>query len=83
MVQDVDPSSFAKSAGEFGDTQILNICETAFDFLKELVHAIYTVTKTIGYGKPLLNLMIKCSSYDFHGTSAEEYSDIIHVLPDI
>ncbi|KAI8975114.1 armadillo-type protein [Mycotypha africana] len=92
MIQDMNPPSFVRStskfrkaAGEFRDTQLFKICETAFKTLEELIN------HTVAFTNPnqeqrlqeaALNLLIKCFSYDFNGTSADESGEdvgLIHI----
>lgn len=67
-------------AGEFRDTQLLNICETAFDTLKELVQHNISSAQENRLQEATLNLMIKCFSYDFNGTSADESGEDIGII---
>lgn len=90
MVQDINPPSFSRSAskfrkaaGEFRDTQLLSICETAYKTLEELVQ--HTIAFTNGNQEQrlqecTLTLMIKCLSYDFNGTSVDESGEDIGII---
>ncbi|KAI8368699.1 armadillo-type protein [Blakeslea trispora] len=90
MVQDVNPPSFAKNAskfrkaaGEFRDTQLLSICETAYKSLEELVEhtiAFTNSTQEQRLQEATINLMIKCFSYDFNGTSVDESGEDIGIV---
>ncbi|KAI8977942.1 armadillo-type protein [Pilobolus umbonatus] len=90
MVQDTNPPSFARSAakfrkaaGEFRDTQLLNICETAFKTLEGIVQhsiAFSSVEQEQRLKDATLNLLIKCLSYDFNGTSSDESGEDIGII---
>ncbi|CEI93577.1 hypothetical protein RMCBS344292_07808 [Rhizopus microsporus] len=82
LVQDMNPPSFTrnsskyrKAAGEFRDTQLFDICEAAFKTLEEIVEhgIIYThVNQAERLKEVTLNLLVRCFSYDFSGTSSDE-----------
>lgn len=70
-------------AGEFRDTQLLNICKTAFDTLKQLVqHNIVfsSNSQEQRLQESTLSLMTKCFSYDFNGTSSDESGEDIGII---
>ncbi|KAG1463670.1 hypothetical protein G6F56_005236 [Rhizopus delemar] len=82
LVQDMNPpcftgnpAKFRKAAGEFRDTQLLDICKAAFDTLKEIVEQgiVYSHADQEQRLKDVtLNLIARCFSYDFSGTSPDE-----------
>ncbi|KAL9545414.1 hypothetical protein MBANPS3_007153 [Mucor bainieri] len=90
MVQDINPPTFARSAakfrkaaGEFRDTQLLNICETAYKTLEELVQHSIGFTSSEQEQRlqeATLSLMTKCFSYDFNGTSVDESGEDIGII---
>ncbi|KAI9353121.1 armadillo-type protein [Pilaira anomala] len=90
MVQDINPPSFARSAskfrkaaGEFRDTQLLDICETAYKTLEELVQRSIIFTASNQEQRlqdATLNLLTKCFSYDFNGTSVDEAGEDIGII---
>ncbi|CEP19967.1 hypothetical protein [Parasitella parasitica] len=95
MVQDINPPSFARRkwdkktdtvlllAGEFRDTQLLDICETTFKTLEELVqHTIRfsSSNQEERLQEATVNLMTKCLSYDFNGTSVDESGEDIGII---
>ncbi|KAI9470807.1 MAG: armadillo-type protein [Benjaminiella poitrasii] len=91
MVQDINPPSFTRSAskfrkaaGEFRDTQLLDICETAYKTLEALVvqHSITTNSQQQEQRlqEVTLNLLTKCFSYDFNGTSVDESGEDVGIL---
>ncbi|KAI8091890.1 armadillo-type protein [Thamnidium elegans] len=90
MVQDINPPSFARSAskfrkaaGEFRDTQLLDICETAYKTLEELVQRNIAFTSTNQEQRlqeSTVSLLTKCLSYDFNGTSVDEAGEDIGII---
>ncbi|KAI9275093.1 armadillo-type protein [Helicostylum pulchrum] len=90
MVQDINPPSFARSAskfrkaaGEFRDTQLLDICETAYKTLEELVKRNIAFTSTNQEQRlqeSSVGLLTKCLSYDFNGTSVDEAGEDIGII---
>ncbi|KAG2198377.1 hypothetical protein INT47_009782 [Mucor saturninus] len=90
MVQDINPPSFARSAskfrkaaGEFRDNQLLDVCETGFNTLEELVqHGIVFTSpnQEQRLQEATLNLLVKCLSYDFNGTSVDESGEDIGII---
>ncbi|KAI7869031.1 armadillo-type protein [Spinellus fusiger] len=85
IIQDINGPSpprnsakFRKAAGGFRDTQLFHIFEAAFDTLENLLR------RTIIYDKAgqeermqdaTLNVLLRCLSYDFAGTSLDETSE--------
>jgi exportin-7 len=70
-------------AGEFRDTQLLNICETAFKTLQDLVQ--HNIVFASGnqeqrLQEATLSLLIKCFSYDFNGTNVDESGEDIGIV---
>ncbi|KAI9249302.1 armadillo-type protein [Sporodiniella umbellata] len=82
LVQDINPpcftgnpAKFRKAAGEFRDTQLFDICKAAFKTLQEINarQIVYSHAEQEQRLKSVtLDLMIKCFSYDFSGTSPDE-----------
>ncbi|KAG0169013.1 Exportin 7 [Apophysomyces sp. BC1034] len=87
IVQDINAPSpprnsakFRKAAAGFRDNQLFDIFEAAFKTLEGLLH------RTVPFEKPgqeermrdaTLNVLIKCLSYDFAGTSLDEAGEDI------
>lgn len=70
-------------AGEFRDTQLLSICETAYNTLEELVQQSIVFTNSNQEQRlqeATLNLMTKCFSYDFNGTSVDESGEDVGII---
>lgn len=70
-------------AGEFRDTQLLNICETAYKTLKDLVQRSIVFTngnQEQRLQESTLDLLIKCFSYDFNGTNIDESGEDIGIV---
>ncbi|KAI7902274.1 armadillo-type protein [Cokeromyces recurvatus] len=90
MVQDINPPSFTRSAskfrkaaGEFRDTQLLDICKTAYKTLEASTQHIITTNnqqQEQRLREAALNLLIKCFSYDFNGTSVDESGEDVGIV---
>lgn len=72
-----------QKAGEFRDTQLLDICKTAFNTLKELVQHNIVFTSSNQEQRlqeATLSLLIKCFSYDFNGTNLDESGEDVGIV---
>jgi exportin-7 len=62
---------------------LLDICETAYNTLEELVQRNIVFTNSNQEQRlqeSTLNLLIKCFSYDFNGTSVDESGEDIGII---
>ncbi|KAG1495601.1 hypothetical protein G6F54_007056 [Rhizopus delemar] len=90
LVQDMNPPSFTrnsskyrKAAGEFRDTQLFDVCETAFKTLEEIVQhgiAYSHIDQEQRLKEVTLNLIVRCFSYDFSGTSPDESGEDVGTI---
>ncbi|KAI8879866.1 hypothetical protein K501DRAFT_255961 [Backusella circina FSU 941] len=90
MVQDINPPNFTKgalkfrkTAGQFRDTQLLEIFKTTIGVFDELIrHSIQysDANQERRLKEVTLNLLIKCLSYDFTGSSVDETAEDIGVI---
>ncbi|ORZ04924.1 armadillo-type protein [Absidia repens] len=85
IIQDVNPPTFARGAGKFRraaggfrDTQLLDIFKLAYNTLKDLNQRTLPFSSEYQEGRlqeATLNVLVRCLSFDFNGTSVDESAD--------
>ncbi|SAM09524.1 hypothetical protein [Absidia glauca] len=85
VIQDINPPTFARgsgkfrrAAGGFRDTQLLDVFRLAYSTLKDLNQRSLPFTSEYQEERlkeATLNVLVRCLSFDFNGTSVDESAD--------